>query len=377
MRIEPFELERWQSIWENRVEVNLSESGVHPFTPRELLGDDAASLLDERLHYTQTNGTEALRARVAALHRGAGAEHVEVTNGGAEANFVALWEILEPGDEMIAQTPVYAQILGLARSLGATVKPWPLRADRATRRWVADLDVLPALVTPRTKLIAICNPNNPTGARLGARDLDAIAAVARDAGAWILSDEIYRGAELDGRETESMWGRAERVVVTGGLSKAYGLPGLRIGWIVGPPDFVDRCWGRHDYVTIAPSALSDRCARAALEPKRRAAILERTRRIVRENAEIVGAWIEERRGRVDGFLPEAGAVSFLRLPEDMDALALAERARVERSLLLVPGDHFGTPGHLRIGFGPPADVLREGLARLAALLEGPPAGPSR
>src|SRR5262249_46148108 len=147
-------------------------------------------------------------------------------------------------------------------------------------RWALDVDALDRLVTPRTKLIAICNPNNPTGARFDAPDLDRIVAVAARCGSWLLADEIYPGAELDGCETPSIWGRYDRAIVTRGLSKAYGLPGLRIGWVVGPPPLVASLWAYHDYTSIAPGALSDALARHALEPAQRSRLLERTRAIL-------------------------------------------------------------------------------------------------
>jgi aspartate/methionine/tyrosine aminotransferase len=162
-----------------------------------------------------------------------------VTNGGAEANYVATWHLVEAGDEVVMMAPNYMQTRGLARAFGATVKEWPLVQSSS---WKVDVDTLERLVTPRTKLIVVCNPNNPTGARFDADDLDRIAGVADRHGTWILSDEIYRGAERDGRETPSMWGRSDRAIVTSGLSKAYGLPGLRIGWVVGPPALVATLW---------------------------------------------------------------------------------------------------------------------------------------
>ena len=278
MKLEPFALERLQSTYEHQVAFNLSESGVHPLTLGELI-DDAPSreaLLAECLRYTQTNGTVPLRETIAAFYPGATADHVQVTNGGAEANYVTTWNLVEPGDEVVMMVPNFMQASGLARAFGAVVKEWPLVTDAGVR-WEIDFDALERLVTPRTKLIVICNPNNPTGARFEAADLDRIAAIADRHGSWILSDEIYRGAERDGRETPTMWGRSDRVLVTSGLSKAYGLPGLRIGWIAGPPARIASIWSYHDYTTIAPGALSDALARHALEPARRERLLARTR----------------------------------------------------------------------------------------------------
>jgi len=232
-----------------------------------------------------------------------------------------------------------------------------------------DRESLERLVTPRTKLIVICNPNNPTGARFDANDLDRIAAIASRHGSWILSDEIYRGAELDGRETPSMWGRAERVIITSGLSKAYALPGLRIGWIAGPPATIASLWSYHDYTTISPGALSDALARRALEPGRRARILSRTRRILNENFPVISEWLDAH-GRVFSYAPpDAGAIVYLRYHHAINSTDLVNRLRSEKSVLIVPGDHFGMDGYLRIGFGEATPYLRQGLTRVNDLLE--------
>src|SRR6202789_39300 len=229
MQIQPFELERWQSIWENKVELNISESGVHPLTTSELVPDAAAlqEILDVPQYYPQTNGSEELRSRIAELYPGAAAENVLVTCGGSEANYVSTWSLIEPGDEVVFMMPNYMQIAGVARAMGATVKPLWLRE---ALDWGINVDDLPRVVTPKTKLIAICNPRNPTGAVL--RDEIAAGGLVGGAkvGAWIISDEVYRGAEFDGELTETMWGGYERMLCTAGLSKAFSLPGLRTGW---------------------------------------------------------------------------------------------------------------------------------------------------
>lgn len=370
MRLEQFAMERMQSTWENQVDVNLSESGVHPLTPRELLEDrDLDRLLDQRLVYPQSNGTIELRSLIASLYPGATPDHVEVTNGGSEANYVSVWRLVEPGDEVVMMVPNYMQAWGLARAFGAVVRPWPLVEDRAAGRWRPDLDALDALVSPRTRLILLCTPNNPTGAVLDESELDRVGAIAARHGTWVLSDEIYRGAERKDREAPSMWGRGDRVIVTSGLSKAYGLPGLRIGWIVAPADLVASTWSYHDYTTIAPGALSDRLARVALDPARRPALLARTRRIIRENLPLVEAWLQAHGPLFAWIPPEAGAIIYVRYHHPVNSTALVTRLREEQSVLIVPGDHFGMDGYLRLGFGERPDHLRLGLERLHALLD--------
>lgn len=369
MRLEPFAMERLQSVWEHRVAWNLSESGVEPLRLEELADTDAAraGLFSQELSYTQTNGTVDLRAAIAAMYPGATPEHVLVTNGGSEANCVTLFHLLEPGDRVVIMAPNYMQLPGLARALGAEVVPWRLAPDEAAARWRADPQALGAAIDERTKIVAICNPNNPTGMRLTAPELDAICSAADRVGAWILSDEIYRGAEREAEETPTVWGRSDRAIVTSGLSKAYGLPGLRIGWVVGPPSLVAALWGVHDYTTIAPGALNDRLARLALE--RRDRLLARTRGIVRANYAAVRRWLDRRPDLLWHAPPDAGAIVFVRYRHAVNSTALVERLRDEKSVLVVPGDHFEMDGYLRLGFGSHPALLTGALERLGELLD--------
>jgi hypothetical protein len=349
MKLESFALERWQSIWENKVAWNLSESGVHPLRVEELAVTEAErqALLTQELGYTQTNGTPELREAITSLYPGSGVDQIEVTNGGSEANCIALWHLVEPGDEVVMMMPNYLQIRGIARALGATVVPWMLVEDET--RWRPDLGTLETLVTPRTRIVVVCNPNNPTGARLTAAELDQVCRIAARTGSWILSDEIYRGAELDGQDTPTMWGRYERVIVTAGLSKAYGLPGLRLGWLAGPAPLVEALWGVHDYTSIAPGAINDCLGRIAFANRER--IIARARGIVAANYPLVRKWIEKRAPRVTHVAPEAGAILLARYRHRINSTALTERIRLAKSVLLVPGDHFDMDGYIRIGFG--------------------------
>jgi aspartate/methionine/tyrosine aminotransferase len=370
MRIEPFMLERFQSEWEHRVRYNLSESGVRPLSLRELLGEGAAldAVLDAPLIYTQTNGTPDLRAAIAAMYPDATADHVVVGNGGSEANFVTTWRLVEPGDEVVVMVPAYLQIAGAVRAFGGVVRDWPMVRD-ASGRWRPDLDRLPALLSARTKAVVISTPNNPTGARLSAADLEAIAAAADRVAAWVISDEIYRGAELDGVESPSMWGRGPRVIVTSGLSKAYGLPGLRVGWVVAPPDLAHALWTCRDYTSIAPGATSDRVATMALAPGMRSQLLARTRAILRDNVPKVEAWLTACGHPFSWTSPDAGAFVFARYEMPIGSTALATRLRDEEGALIVPGDHFGIDGYLRFGIGEHAEYVLAGLDRLKSLLD--------
>lgn len=363
----PFEMERWQSRHEHHVDYNLSDSGAHPYTLDELVRQTGVEAGDQLLGYVQTNGTVPLRERISGLYPEAAPRNVVVTAGGAEANFLALWELVSAGDRVVFQLPTYGQTPGLARWLGAEVDSFRLREERG---WEVEPGAARRAITPDTRLVVVTNPNNPTGARLSDRARREIVEAAAEAGAWILADEVYRGAELDGRETESLWGEHDRVLVTHSLSKAYGLPGLRLGWVTGPADAAERLWGRKDYTTIAPAALSDRLATAALDPANRSAILGRTRGLLRENLDRLTAWLDSRPGLFSYRRPEAGAICFVRYRMDVSSTELADRLRREKSVLLVPGDQFGMDGYLRIGFGNPAAELEAALDRVGELVEG-------
>jgi len=382
VKIAPFELERWQSVYENTVELNISESGVHPLTTGELLDEPGAleALLATRLGYPQTNGTLELRSRIAALYPGARAENVLVTAGCAEANFLVTWLLTEPGDEVIFMMPNYAQISGIASGFGATVKPLWLREEL---QWAPDLDELARLVSNKTKLIAVCHPNNPTGATLDAAARKGICAAAAKVGAWVLADEVYRGAELEGETTPTLWGGYDRLFCNGGLSKAYGLPGLRTGWIVGPPEMISKLWAYHDYASMAPTMMTEKLATLALEPARHARILARTRKIVREQFPIMRDWVAKHSPSLRCIPPRAGAIVWIGYQGHWTSGAMADELRVNKSVLIQPGDQMGMENFFRIGYGGDATILRQALGRIdewlaeATRKESLPAGASR
>jgi hypothetical protein len=366
MKIEQFKMERMQSTWENVVDVNLSESGVHPLSLQELISqDELQEILKTGLGYSQTNGTPELREAIARLYPGITIEQILTTAGSSEANFLLMWSNIEPGDEVVFMMPNYMQIWGLARGFGAKLKPIWLRENLG---WAPDLDELGKLVTKKTKLIIVTNPNNPTGAVLSKEAISEIINLAEKANAWIIADEVYQGAEREGGVTPSFWGKYDKVVVVNGLSKAYGLPGVRIGWIIGPEDFIKKTWPYHDYTTISPSILSDKLAQIALSPANRENILQRTRKILKTNFPLLRSWLE-RQGNLFTFIPpQAGAITFVRYNLKINSTDLVTRLIREKSVLIVPGDHFEMDHHLRFGFGSEPDDLEKGLARVEELL---------
>lgn len=368
MEIPQFAMERWQSRYENSVRCNLSDSGVLPFSLDEFCDFAGVDPGDVEFGYGSTEGSPELRERIAALYGDAGAAEVLATTGSAEANFLAVWSLVEPGDRVVIVEPTYGQTPGLAAGLGAEVVS--LRLD-PEHDWQPAPGAAAEEITAGTRVVVVTNPNNPTGAVLSERARDEIVDAANEAGAWILADEVYAGAEVDGLDgdvTASFWALAERVAVTASLSKAYGLQGLRLGWLVAPAELREAAWSRKDYTTIAPAVLSDRLARAALEPSVRRRILQRGRALIQSNLAIVREWGESRPD-LEFRPPDAGAICLFRYGQQIPSLELAERLRVEHEVLLVPGAHFGLDRSFRIGFGEDAAKLPGGLRAIAEVLD--------
>ncbi|MFW9978250.1 MAG: aminotransferase class I/II-fold pyridoxal phosphate-dependent enzyme [Candidatus Thorarchaeota archaeon] len=372
MKFEPFDLERIQSIWEHEVEINLTESGVSPITLGELLDDPRSRpfLFDQILGYSQTNGSIPLRERIASMYPGTTADNVLVTNGGAEANFIAAWNLfLESGGagELIVMLPNYMQLSGIWKNLGGRVKSFYLRMIDG--KWIPDLEQLKSMVTRETTAIAICTPNNPTGAIVDESAMKTIANIAEDANSWLISDEIYRGAEFEDSVAPSAFGRSDKVLVTSSLSKVYGLPGLRIGWIVSTDATkIQGLWAYGDYTTICPSVLSDYLATIALDPENRVHLQERARGRVRANWHVMEEWLEAHSDIFTYIPPQAASMCFPKYDLEINSISLVERLRLEKNVLIVPGSHFGMDKFLRIGFGYGEEKLREGLKRLSDLV---------
>ena len=230
------------------------------------------------------------------------------------------------------------------------------------RGWEPTPEEVRSAIAPGTKLVVVTNPHNPTGHVLSDEGRRMILERSAEVGAWLLADEVYQGAELDGRTTASFWGSYERVIVVNGLSKAYGLPGLRIGWIVAPPALTAEAWARHDYTTIGPSGASDHLAGVALDPGVRDKLLERTRRILKANYPVLDEWLKRFGDAFRWQAPQAGAICWVRYRQGLGALDIVEKLRAEHSVLLVPGEHFGVPGHLRFGYGEELQHFQEALA---------------
>jgi aspartate/methionine/tyrosine aminotransferase len=368
-RIDMFRMERLQSRYWHQVEYDLSESGVTPLSIEELLGEsqDPRELLRTGLGYPLSEGSERSRELIAQWYPGAATENVTMVNGGSEANLITLWTLLEPADRLAFMVPNYMQGWGLGRHFGEATDVFRLKLRDG--RWALDVDELDRVVTRKTRAVMVCNPDNPTGHIFTDEEMDAVVDVARRANAWLVADEVYRGAEVDSDVTSpTFWGRYDKVIVTAGLSKAFAMPGLRVGWVVAPEKLIEKLWIHHDYTTLTPGMVSDRLTAVAMEPARREWVLRRTRGILRSNLPRLEEWIREHEGTLMYVRPQAGAIAYVTYRLPITSSKLIDRIREEQSVLLVPGDMFGLGKGFRIGFGQDIEKTLKGLARVDEVL---------
>jgi hypothetical protein len=366
-------MERTQCLFESEVRFNLSESGVSPLSIEQLLPDrkQRDELHKLPLSYPHSTGRESLRRNIARFYGGDDPAGVLVTNGGSEANYMALWGLIGKSDRVAFMLPNYLQGWGLARAYGRQADSYKLvmkSRGRGEWKWQLDVGSLRKAVSKTTRVIVVTNPNNPTGHVLSEDEMQAIIDEARRVGAWILSDEIYRGAEISGPLSPTFYGRYEKVIVTSGLSKAFALPGLRTGWIVTTSKMVDHLCQYHDYLTLTPSMLSDQLADIVMQPSRRDEILLRTRTIIGQNLPLLENWVTKHADIFDYARPIAGAIAMIRYRLPIASVALFNRLREEQSVLITPGGHFGIGRYLRVGFGYDIEKIRQGLRRIDRLL---------
>ncbi len=369
MHIDPFGVEIWMNEWETKCELNLAETCVESLTIEELLAlagqnqTDLSALLPLKMTYGDILGSDRLRAAVANLYDTKTANDVIITHGTIGANMLVHKALVERGDYVVAVVPTYQQHYSIPASIGAEVHPLTLQPQH---NWLPDLDALRALVTPGTKLIALNNPNNPTGALMGREMLEEIAQIARDAGAYILCDEVYRGIDQTGDGmTASIADIYEKGISTAGMSKAFSLAGLRLGWVCAPPEVIEAVMVHRDYDTISVGRIDDHFAALALENHQR--VLERSQRITRGNLAILADWISQE-PRLSWVKPRSGTTTLVKIDLPMSSREFCITLLKETGVMFTPGDAFDMEGYVRIGFANTPGILREGLERVSAFL---------
>jgi len=364
--LEPFGIERWFTKYELTVEINIAESGIQPFTLSEILAMADEDFSEIKLGYIESGGSRELRELVSLTYKEKNWENVLVTIGGLEANFLVFGVLVQEGDEVVVEFPNYQQLYSVPKFFGAKIIPWILREEK---EYVPDIEQLKELVSPRTKMIVINHPHNPTGSIIDNKALREICEIAQENGAYVLSDEVYLDLKLEGHTLDAACDVSSNAISVQSMSKSYGLPGSRIGWITASKEIIEKCNEFREYVTLCSNVLGEKLAIIAL--KNREKIMERNRRIIKTNFEIVKNWIK-RHDELRWVVPRGGVVAFPRYNLPLDSTTLCSRLAEEEKVLIIPGTLFGdqdTEHHFRIGFGYETEKLIKGIERIDRFLE--------
>lgn len=369
MKIRNFGVEIWMNKYETQCELNLAETCVESLTVAELLdmagiNDIAQQLLPLKLTYGEIEGSVRLRNLVAGLYETQKMENVVTTHGAIGANALVHQTLVERGDRVISVLPTYQQHYSIPESIGADTQILKLTEKTG---FLPDLEELKALATPGTKLIAINNPNNPTGSLMDRAYLEKLVEIARACGAWVLCDEVYRGTDQEGElgMTVSIADLYEKGISTGSMSKTYSLAGLRLGWIAGPVELIHAVSVHRDYNTISVGMLDDHFAAIALENKDK--ILKRSHEITRTNLAILSDWVDAE-PLISWIKPKSGTTALLKYDLPISSEEFCIRLLEKTGVMFTPGSAMDMEGYLRIGYTNGEAVLREGLKRVSAFL---------
>ncbi|KAJ5302175.1 hypothetical protein N7508_007038 [Penicillium antarcticum] len=377
VRISEFAVERWMDLYENDAKHNLAETCCASISLNDLLSlSNKKNLVDysQKQVYGAIRGSEALRTNIANLYsQSVTAKDVLVTNGAIQANFLALYTNIGPGDHVICQYPTYQQLYSVPESFGAEVSLWRSNGEEG---WRLDMEELKDLVRPDTKLIILNNPQNPTGAILRREELQAIVDIAREHDILIHSDEVYRplfhslnqGEEVPPSILEFGY---EKVVSTGSLSKAFSLAGIRLGWIVSPnPDIIEACASARDYTLISVGQIDDGVAAHALSSPCVGNLLQRNIQLAKRNLDMLESFVDEFSWAVKWTRPLAGTTAFVKFVDRegraINDVVFCQRLQETTGVLLVPGSQcFGDGvdfrGFVRVGYVPEHEVMVNGL----------------
>ena len=359
LKVTPFTLERFFSQTEFNVRYHLASSAIMDWTLREFLSmandpDLQFGLFDTRLGYTEPEGIPDLRREIAQLYAAPpDPDNVFVTIGAIEANYLLLSTLLKPGDRFIVQTPFYQQLAQVGIDLGATPLFWQHRENKGF-----ELQELVALLEQKPTLVMLNTPHNPTGFAFSRDEMRQIANLCLERGILLIADEVYR--ELGETLLPSMREFSTQAVCIGSMSKAYGLAGLRVGWIVGPSEIIERCAEKRDYTSLCPSAVGQYLALTAL--KHRTKIWERNHQLRQRNITLLENMIKSN-PNLRWQKPEAGAVAWIGYSQKVPSKQLGWEL-YRRGVLIAPGIFFGKEGHFRLGFGGNTNELEAGLAIL-------------
>nr|ADR02787.1 SriD [Streptomyces ribosidificus] len=378
-KLPPAPLEDWLRERYFQAKTDISSSGVHNYTFGELRALDPALLGTEELDRLMFRdgpslGDERLRAAVAVRVRPGPGHTVMTTHGSSEALFLAFTALVRPGDEVVVATPAYHSLSALAVTAGAVLRPWPLRQENG---FVPDLDDLRAVLTARTRLVVVNFPHNPSGACVDPRTRADLLDLVAGSGATLVWDGAFTDLTYEHPPLADPSQDLDRVLSFGTLSKAYGLPGLRVGWCVVPRGLVPDLVRIRDYLTLTLSPLTERVAAVAVDHAHTDALIAPRLANARNNRERDAAVGSGNPGAVELPVPRGGVTAFPRFTGHADVTGPCERLLSEHGVLVVPGRVFGHADRIRIGFSCPRAELERGLAALAEELGTPARGRRR
>jgi aspartate/methionine/tyrosine aminotransferase len=369
MDIKPFGVEMWMNEYETKCAFNLAETCVTSVTLGELfelagVSDQIfAELAGTKMTYGAIEGSERLRRAIAGLYEDRAPDTILTTHGTIGANALVHQTLVSRGDHVISVIPTYQQHYSIPESIGAEIELLHLRPENA---FLPDLDELRAMVRPDTRLIAINNPNNPTGALMDRDLLEEIAQIARSVGAWLLCDEVYRGTDQAGSGyTAAIADLYEKGISTAGMSKAYSLAGLRVGWIAGPKELLEQVMIHRDYNTISVGKIDELLSAIALENRDK--IMERAHRITRTNLAILTEWMEGE-PLLSWVPPRSGTTVLIKYDLPMASRDFCVALLEEEGVMLTPGSAMDMEGWVRLGYANPTEDLKVGLTKLSAFL---------
>jgi aspartate/methionine/tyrosine aminotransferase len=367
MQIKPFRIEQYFGKYEFTAKYLLSSSDAESRTIKELLDLDPSAhdrLLKQWCGYTESPGAPDLREAIAGIYNQLKSDSVLVVAAAEEGIFVLYHALAGPGDHVIVETPCYESGLEVARSTGAQVSEWRRSFENG---WAHDVAALEKLLQPNTKIIYINTPHNPTGLLMPANVFEQVLALAARHGIIVFSDEVYRELEHDpAMRLPAACEVYEHAVSLGSMSKTYGLPGLRLGWLASrDPEIIHRCLEFKYYTTICNSAPSEFLT--ALAVRHREVLVQRNRELVLRNLPLLDAFIRQRSNLFEWVKPNSSPIGFVRLKPERDLLAFCEEVVRESGVLLLPGTVYDQPRHIRFGYG--RKNLPEALAQFGAYLD--------
>lgn len=367
MKIKPFAVEEWMNAWEVGAKYNIAETCVDSISMNdlfELTGEDKTEFLNRlcarRLSYGDIEGLPEFRKGVCGLYKTLNIENIVPTHGASGANHHVFYSLISPGDRVVSIMPTYQQLYSIPESYGADVQILHLSKEN---NYLPDLEKLRRLVTPKTKMICINNPNNPTGALMSEQLLREIVEIARSADAWILCDEVYRHLSQEDGWCPSIVDLYEKGISVSSMSKAFSLAGLRLGWIATHDmSVVKSCLSHRDYNLVSCGVFDEMLAAVAL--KHRDKLLERSRKIVRENLQILDDWVGSE-PHVSYVKPKAGTTALVYYDLDIPSYEFCEEMYKKTGAFVTPGDCFEVPHSMRIGYAYGKQDLIDGLKAIS------------